>query len=452
MKNNIQFSLLILSSIALLESCKPELLIPSVDKGSLNLSTYVAVGNSLTSGYADNALYYDGQKSSYAHVLAEQLKLAGGGEFKTPYVDPNSVGTNFVLMGTGIGTKFSYHSKLSLKYAKDCSGASNLGPAEFAPKGDSTILFTTFPNVATLTFPVSNNIYNSATYPGPYNNMGVPGAKAIDVAKTGFGNDANLVTLGAYNPFFARFAKSQTTSSMLSDAMDQKPTFFTLFIGNNDVLLYAASGGTQDAITPSAGDVGVGFDASIDSIVAGLTQTAKQGVIISIPKITSAPFFNYYAINTSYLIEDTTAPNGKRYMETGDYLLLPIPIDSITCGTYGTTTPIPNQYVLTKSEAIGVTNAVNAYNAKLKAVATKSGLAFLDFDTFVVNNQPKLYNGIELSSTFVSGNIFSLDGVHLTPRGYAALANEIIHVINAKYNSTIPDCDLTKLKGVSFPN
>ena len=35
------------------------------------------------------------------------------------------------------------------------------------------------------------------------------------------------------------------------------------------------------------------------------------------------------------------------------------------------------------------------------------------------------------TTTFASGNLFSLDGVHPTPRGYAVVANEFIRVINA---------------------
>jgi hypothetical protein len=44
-----------------------------------------------------------------------------------------------------------------------------------------------------------------------------------------------------------------------------------------------------------------------------------------------------------------------------------------------------------------------------------------------------------------------LDGVHLTPRGNAMLANEFIKAINLKYGSTIPQLDVTKYGGVVFP-
>ena len=61
------------------------------------------------------------------------------------------------------------------------------------------------------------------------------------------------------------------------------------------------------------------------------------------------------------------------------------------------------------------------------------------------------YNGINLSTTFVSGGAFSLDGVHLTPIGNALLANEFIKAINTTYGSTLPMVDATKYSGVKFP-
>jgi hypothetical protein len=41
--------------------------------------------------------------------------------------------------------------------------------------------------------------------------------------------------------------------------------------------------------------------------------------------------------------------------------------------------------------------------------------------------------------------------VHLTPRGYALVANKIIKTINEKYKSTIPAVDVNKYSGVLFP-
>src|SRR5690606_33481431 len=70
---------------------------------------------------------------------------------------------------------------------------------------------------------------------GPFNNVGVPGAKSFHLGIEGYGYG---------NPYFGRMA-SNPMASMIGDAVAQNPTFFTLSeIGGNDVLAYATSGGT----------------------------------------------------------------------------------------------------------------------------------------------------------------------------------------------------------------
>src|SRR5690606_3901574 len=60
-----------------------------ITSGEADFSTYVALGNSLTAGYSDNALFRAGQENSFAKLLADQFALAGGGEFKIPYTHDN---------------------------------------------------------------------------------------------------------------------------------------------------------------------------------------------------------------------------------------------------------------------------------------------------------------------------------------------------------------------------
>uniref|UniRef100_UPI00254B0B96 hypothetical protein n=1 Tax=Mycobacterium tuberculosis TaxID=1773 RepID=UPI00254B0B96 len=81
------------------------------------------------------------------------------------------------------------------------------------------------------------------------------------------------------------------SASVLSDAAAQNPTFFTMSVGDDDALTYALAGGAADAITPSAGAPGFGFDASIDVIVNTLTANGAKGVIAGIPHITNLPYF-----------------------------------------------------------------------------------------------------------------------------------------------------------------
>jgi lysophospholipase L1-like esterase len=44
-------------------------------------------------------------------------------------------------------------------------------------------------------------------------------------------------------------------------------------------------------------------------------------------------------------------------------------------------------------------------------------------------------NNFTVTSTYVTGGGFSLDGVHPSPRGYALIANKFFEAINATYGS-----------------
>src|SRR5690606_21244311 len=67
-----------------------------VTSGSADFSRYVALGNSLTAGYRDGALYIDGQNESYPSIVASQMKLAGGGDFRQPLMADNLGGIHSV--------------------------------------------------------------------------------------------------------------------------------------------------------------------------------------------------------------------------------------------------------------------------------------------------------------------------------------------------------------------
>src|SRR5699024_1264388 len=70
----------------------------------------------------------------------------------------------------------------------------------------------------------------------------IPGAKSFHLVAPGYGNVSGVLQ-GTANPYFARFSSSENTT-VISDAASQNPTFFSLWIGNNDVLGYATSGGS----------------------------------------------------------------------------------------------------------------------------------------------------------------------------------------------------------------
>ena len=61
------------------------------------------------------------------------------------------------------------------------------------------------------------------------------------------------------------------------------------------------------------------------------------------------------------------------------------------------------------------------------------------------------FDGTLISSSYVSGGAFSLDGVHPTKRGYALIANEMIKAINMKYGSSLQPVNAVDYPAVTFP-
>ena len=85
-------------------------------------------------------------------------------------------------------------------------------------------------------------------------------------------------------------------------------------------------------------------------------------------------------------------------------------------------------------------------------MATTYGLALVDMNKNLTELKAGIeYSGLAFTSQFVSGGAFSLDGVHLNPRGYALITNYYIQSINSKFNAKIPSVDVARYPGILFP-
>lgn len=75
-------------------ACEPEfeneVTNESYSSGEANFSTYVSLGNSLTSGYMDGTMYRSGQQYSFPNLLAKQFAVVGGGAFTQPSFDDDT--------------------------------------------------------------------------------------------------------------------------------------------------------------------------------------------------------------------------------------------------------------------------------------------------------------------------------------------------------------------------
>jgi hypothetical protein len=478
--------------------------------GEADFSNYVSLGNSLTAGFADNALYIQGQQNSYPNILAGQFKLVGGGEFIQPLMEDNLGG--LLLNGMQIT-----NNRLVLSTA---SGS---------------------PAPTTIAGAPQTEITNKLS--GPFNNMGVPGAKSFHLVAPGYGAAAGLPSQS--NPYFVRFSTSETTT-VLEDAVAQNPSFFSLWIGNNDILSYATSGGTGE---DQAGNLDPSTYGSTDitdpnvfggvytQLINELNVNASGGVIYNIPNVTDIPFFTTVpnnalvldaasagsltgffqavagiftqgliqqgvppaqaqALAAQYAIAFNEGPNrfvidvpatqtnplGFRQMQEGELLLLTINRGALAQGygsvalspavlqvlgilqqggtptqeqaqlVLGAVNGIDDKDALDSSELTAISNARFSYNSTIQSLAEANGLAFVDADALLnrVGQEGVSFPGGMITSDFVTGGGFSLDGVHLTPRGYALIANETLEAINQTYGSNLPEVNVGEFGTISL--
>ncbi len=111
---------------------------------------------------------------------------------------------------------------------------------------------------------------------------------------------------------------------------------------------------------------------------------------------------------------------------------------------FGITFPLQDKHVLIPSEIDEVKTATDAYNVTIKALADAKGLAFVDTKAIMaqLSTTGVVSNSFTLTTTYVTGGAFSLDGVHPSPRGYGLIANAFISAINTKYTATLKKVDL----------
>jgi hypothetical protein len=437
---NFKHYIFIVAGLILLSACKPNIDTVKPSRANVDFSRYISIGNSLTAGYADGGLYLAGQQNSYPSIIAKQLQTVGGGPFNQP-----------------------------LFSADQANGSGYLKLTGFSPSG-APITTTVTSNLAIrgqINIPGFGNVILYTKYTGDIENYGVPGIKLEQITYAPLGN------LNGYYERLLPNASPGNNTPYLSFITAKPFTFFSNWLGNNDALLYATSGGAGDVLTDKTV-----FNELYQLLIGTMTAGGAKGVVATVPDVTSIPYFNTVTVGAVLGAVQAANPQVKaiyinalvsgstyapRAATASDLLVLTFPTNligtpvSTPYGTlpYGLTpySPIDNQYVLDANEVALTQDYVKSYNQTIKAVAAAKGLAVFDAYTFL--NQVKTYgyvdDGISLGSQYIQGGIFSLDGVHLTPRGYAIVANEFIKAINAKYGTSIPLADITQYHSILFP-
>ena len=475
--------------------------------GNADFSNYVAIGNSLTAGFIDGALYNLGQQKSIPALLAGQLRAAGGqAVFNQPNIN-SDYGCSNPREGCTLG---------KYKLDPEIPGPSPtiIGDLISAYAGDKTAL----------------------------HNFGVPGIQVGQLLTP----ETGIPGAAAFNPYYARFASSPGTSTILGDVLGRNPSFFTMWIGNNDILGYAISGATNEAIftDPAA------FRAQFEIVVGQLMgQTDADGIIVDIPPLLYAPYFQAVPYNPVVFDPDSEADMGlvallnsnfsgfnaalaglqgigqltaadveerkiqytaganpvliqdlnledlsskfdvlatfgaitpeqraalqpyvqARPIKQGEIISLPaggvigsLADPSNPTSVLGVALPLPAQYVLAAADIQQIEQRRGELNAIIADVAGDYSSRIALYNTNDPNGTfADLFGidgsapGIEFGGTFLNADftpfgVFSTDGIHPNPRGAAIVANEMLDLIESSFNATLPRVNVLSLPTVAL--
>lgn len=396
----------------------------------------VTVGNSLTAGMQSSGCYAEAMEYTFPYLLAQAL---GAEDFVQPQWDAQGSGSQVV---NGVRSRQEFRG--------------------FNASGS--------PQVAWV--PAAQQAPLNATLERPYNNLGVPGAITADLLDT-----SNFIARSTQrqNPYYAQVLRNSALGrSIVEQAIALQPNVMTVWMGNNDLLGYAASGGTQamnGAGTLPAPTQPEAFALFYESAFRILTASLPNTkiLVLSLPDVVNTPFFNtvpwnglaiprqsladsltaFYAGSgfqfqvgqNPFIVADANAPGGRRLATAQDKIILPA-LTPIQTQGLGSIIPLPNNLVLSQQEIEATRSAWRSYNETIRRTADQYPNVYLvDIATIMqqINERGYPIPGFSpITPAYISGGLFSLDGLHLTSRGYGAIANEIIKTINSSFSANVP--------------
>jgi hypothetical protein len=385
-----------------------------------DFSKFVSVGASVDSGFIDSCWVKHGQTDAWPAIFARQT---GNTAFQQPIVGEPGLGPCQIL--TSLAPTFSY--------------APNTGKPE------------------------------NLTLARPYDNLAIPGYLGASVV--------NCVTNTGKTPCnnaLIDLVLRGSGATVLQQAASLKPTFFAIGVLGNELLGPATSGTVIDGVTLISKEAyAASYKTIVDTMKAAQGGTGK-GIAMTIPDVTSLPYFTAVSpiigVNPAtgapiYVLGPTGCPAGYPACPVPAGTIVPLPLGSLMKLGYGVPcavaklpacdNPLPDNAtaiggvgvpgLLYPSEVSLLKTRGGEYNAQIKSLAEGGGYKVFDSAALLADiaAHGKHYAGIDLTSSYLSGGVFSYDGVHPTATGYAIVADELVQFVNRNYGTSLPRVDMS---------
>tara|TARA_R110001592_G_scaffold120589_1_gene325170 strand:- start:16773 stop:18032 length:1260 start_codon:yes stop_codon:yes gene_type:complete len=407
--------------------------------GSANFSTFISVGDSYTQGLQDGGLHneFGQQQNSYPSIIATQM------------------GTNFVqplVSGTGSGYMHLEYRNGEITVIKNYDRKITTNDPQAI---DYDLTYTTWADKTI-----------------KYNNLGVGGLNLRNIVGMmpaeyiylGGGAQGGTTPVSSWNGVagepmnsYGRFLNWGTMSNRIEyieQVKNSNATFFTNWLGINDIMSWAKGGGDEKGGFAVLTDVGE-FREKYDTLLDVFKNMGAQGVCATILDFTESPLFTTVtleAVGKDIWIKEGVDTTIIRKAVPEDLMLLSAS-SLIKEGTGLTSAnPLPHQHVLDKDEVVVAKNHINLLNAQIIASASAHGFPVVNMYSFMGELTSGMsYDGVNYSTKYIEGGAYSLDGLHPNSRGNAIIANEFIRVINENYNSSLRPVAVNNYRGITFP-
>lgn len=414
MKTLLRFALLL--GVPLAGACDDDALMPPDPEAGTLFARYVAIGNSITAGVQSAGINDSTQRRAYPVLLARQ-------------------------MGHTIGETFIYPS-LDLP-------------------GCPPPLVNVFTQTPIAVVP-NDCAFRSSETPRFLNNLAVPRAEVIDVFN-------NLDAASNANALTTIFLGGLT---QIEHAMRVRPTFVTVWIGNNDVLgsiVHPANAGSLTLVTDSMRFT-QRYSTMMDSLDA--IGTIQGGVLIGVVQVSAIPYVTDGPVWEQFeaAFDAQTDPLNTLDVVNCDDMLefwTGVPFhygatqlaaaqakaDSVAAGTLDPSEVEPavincrTPPAVDDSERYNMFLIVQAYNRAIEAEAEERGWVFLDpnplleqllQDQTAIRPFPAFDPMDPQHTTAPFGTALSRDGLHPSASSHRLVVDAVIEAINAAYGTAIP--------------
>lgn len=474
--------------------------------GSANFDHMVSFGASFAAGVMDGALYDAGQIYSYPAQIAQQMMTegVGGGAFNQPDInstngvtsvnEDGSVNGRFIL-DTSIPGPVPTVGELPTVYSGDRSQLNNFGvggiilaqaltPATGGPDADANPAFNGFYQ-RFATDPSADGVNGSsiltdaiATSPTFFTSS-LGGNDILGYAVNGGANNGIQITSAAdFQAQYTALLSAMVATGSKGVVMNIAPViFFPYFraVPWNPIPLDQAS---ADQLNAAYAQYNGGLQLALaNSLITEAEATRRT--------ITFAATAGSAFVMEDENLADLSALGLPNYRMTEATDLVPLPAAAqFASAGLGTSVPASDRWVLTAEEQRDIVVAAATFSAIIQGVVDATNAAAGETVVGVVDIYPLLADvtgltpeqatalaftaggvaaadgtfGIEiggatLAPDFSPNGIYSTDGIHPNPRGYALFANAFIGTINDTFGASVPsitDDQIIALRGVFF--